>query len=191
LLYSDGATSSVRERLGDQRLTFNRRRERGKGMRKVTARVLTLALVVVAMMAIGGVARAVGETITWDGVQGADNLPCGSNVHWNLLKADGILAAELFVDGVSQGEMQLQGNHFTIFSDAPVDEGTVVEAEVTDGTPTDDAFLTLSSCTPPATTPPASEPPPPAVTGFNALPFVGLGLLLLAGGTFALRRRTV
>jgi hypothetical protein len=162
-------------------------------MRKVTAKVLTLALVVVATLAISGVARAVDEEITWDHVHGATNLPCGSDVHWNLEKADGIVAVELFVDGVSQGLMELQGMHFTIISDAPVDDTTAVTAVVTEGIQeNEDAFLTLSSCTPPATTPPpGEEPPPPAVTGFNPLPFVGLGLLLLAGGAFALRRRTV
>jgi hypothetical protein len=162
-------------------------------MKRVTARVLTLALVVVAMMAIAGVARAVGETITWDHVHGVDKLPCGSDAHWNLEKADGILAAELFVDGVSQGDMQLQGNHFTIFSDAPVDDTTAVTVEVTDGTPTDEPFLTLSSCTPPATTTTTTDPgtTTTADTGFNPLPCVGLGLLLLAGGTFALRRRAI
>jgi hypothetical protein len=161
-------------------------------MKRVTARVLTLALVVVAMMAISGVARAVGEIITWDHVHGADKLPCGSDVHWNLEKTDGITGAELFVDGVSQGDMQPQGNHFTILSDAAVDDSTVVTVEVTGGTPTDEPFLTLSSCTKPTTTPPTTEPPgTTANTGFNPLPFVGLGLVLLATGTFALRRRAI
>jgi LPXTG-motif cell wall-anchored protein len=177
------------ERLGDQRLNADRRRERGKGMRKVTARVLTLALVVVAAMAIPGVARA--DSFEWGG-QGADNLPCPFGAHW-VLTGQGIESATLTVDGESI-EMTQSGNQgsFSVDFTQPVDESSDVSVEFEPEGAAN--VLTLSHClegeTTTTTTSEGGGPGTPE-TGFNPLPFVALGLVLLAGGAFVLRRRIV
>jgi LPXTG-motif cell wall-anchored protein len=158
-------------------------------MRKVTARVLTLALVVVAAMAIPGVARADG-TVDWNGVNGADNLPCPFGAHW-VLTGQGIDSATLSVDSAAPIDMTQSGNgSFSADSTEPVDENSTASADFT-GTG-DNNVLTLSHClTGTTTTTTGGGEPGLPNTGFNALPFVALGLILLAGGAYALRRRIV
>jgi hypothetical protein len=178
---------------GDQRLKTCRRRERGKGMKRVTARVLTLALVVVAAMAIPGIARA-DDVANWDGKtgNGSDKLPCPFGAHWVLSPGGGVTEASLVVDGKPAIDMTQNGSgSWTATSDEPVDENSTASA-AWKGTQDPAPTLKLSHCLE-GTTTTTTEPgtTTTANTGFNALPFVGLGLLLLAGGTFALRRRAI
>jgi hypothetical protein len=180
--------------LGDQRLKTRRRRERGKGMKRVTARVFMLALVVVAAMMIPGIARA-DDTATWDGKtgNGSDKLPCPFGAHWILSPGGGVTEASLTVDSDAPIDMTQNGPNgaWTATSDEPVDEDSTASAEWK-GTQDPAPSLKLSHClegTTTTTTDPGTTTT--ANTGFNPLPFVGLGLLLLAGGTFALRRRAI
>jgi hypothetical protein len=163
-------------------------------MRKITARVLTLALVVVATMSIAGIARADG-TASWDGQtgNGSDKLPCPFGAHWILSPGGGVTGAELTVDSAAAIDMTQNGPNgsWTATSDEPVDENSTASADWT-GSQDPAPSLKLSHCLDGTTTPPTTTPPgTTANTGFNPLPFVGLGLLLLAAGTFALRRRTI
>jgi hypothetical protein len=161
-------------------------------MRKVTARVLMLALVVVATMAVAGIARA-DDTANWDGQtgNGSDNLPCPFGAHWILSPGGGVTGAELTVDSAAAIDMTQHANgSWTANSDEPVDENSTASADWT-GSQDPAPSLKLSHCLTGTTTTTTEPPGTTANTGFNPLPFVGLGLLLLAAGTFALRRRTI
>jgi LPXTG-motif cell wall-anchored protein len=164
-------------------------------MRKVTARVLTLALVVVAAMAIPGVARADG-TVDW-GDQGRDKTPCPFGAHWVLAGSGGgdVDSATLTVDGAAAIDMEQSGNGaFSADSTEPVETDSTASADFIGSALAEDLTLTLSHClegeTTTTTVAGGGNPTTPT-TGFNPLPFVALGLVMLAGGAFVLRRRIV
>jgi hypothetical protein len=179
------------EGFGDLRFNGNRRRERGKGMRKVTARVLTLALVVVAALMIPGIARA--NVITWDGSQGLPEGGCPNGAHWVLSGGNLVTeneTATLTVDGDAPIDMTAMGHEFQAESSHPVDSSTVVTANYSGDN--QQATLKVSGCLAGTTSPPTSPGGGPGTpsTGFNPLPYVAGALLLLMAGTFVLRRRS-
>jgi hypothetical protein len=180
-------------------------------MRRVTARVMLLALVIVAAMVIPGIARAASVTPTAqdDPIPGQGVRDCESEFpgqNFSETKFDP--PSETTIDGITVEN--LTGTSFDFSTDGTIVMGVIVKggdmSNLYDYTPdgvTSDTDLEtpdeqpqkdishITFCWEPGektSTPPST---PPAVTGFNPLPFVGLGLLLLAGGTFALRRRTI
>jgi LPXTG-motif cell wall-anchored protein len=195
-----------------------RRRERGKGMRKVTARVLTLALVVVAAMVVPMTAALathvdpvfidgnVQEGVCAENFPGTTELflgskaPNGSLDGVTILNSDGktfdfetsggTLVVAVYVKGGENTNLY----DYSGFPDGGETSDTGLHApEVGQGNIPDvsHGFFCVIPGEETTTTTTLGQGPGAPVTGFNPLPFVGLGLVLLAGGAFVLRRRIV